>query len=75
MNFSEALDGLKEGKELLRTGWNGVHLTVRLVENILFSTKVLMLIKITWSEGNSSVEYFPWVPSHNDILAEDWEFI
>jgi len=86
MNFSQALDLIKEGKKLTRTNWNGKGLFVYLVPGSQFTVNRAPLlgiypegteitynphIDIKCADGNCSV----WTPSMNDTLAEDWEVV
>ena len=84
MNFSEALVQIKEGKRLMRSGWNGKGMFVFLVNGSNFTVNREPLLSIL-GEG-VEVTYSPhidilnpdgkistWVPSIGDIMAEDWE--
>lgn len=86
MNFSQALELIKEGKKLTRIGWNGKEMFVYLVAGSQFVVNRAPLnviypegteitynahIDIKCADGNCSV----WTPSMGDTLAEDWEEI
>ncbi len=84
MNFSEALELIKQGKKLERSGWNGKGLFVYLVPGSKFIVNRPPL-NIIYPEG-TEINYNPhidircadghcsvWTPSMNDTLAEDWE--
>jgi len=86
MNFGKAIDGLKAGFKLARTGWNGRDMFVvyqkgypdgipsnkqtaeawGINEGDLFKCEPYLQIKMV--NGSHAM----WVPSINDILAEDW---
>lgn len=86
LNFSEALDLLKQGVHIARKGWNGKGMFVvyqpaypqgipcnaqtakvwGLKEGDLFKCEPYLQIRMT--NGSHAM----WVPSINDILAEDW---
>jgi len=84
MNFSEALEHIKQGKKLTRTAWHGFGVFVYFVAgsqfevnraplNTIFEdgTKITYRSHLDWHdpEGNCGV----WTPNANDLLAEDWE--
>lgn len=83
MTFSEALGLLKSGCRLTRTGWNGKNMFVYAVPGSTFEVNREPLKSIL-GEG-TKVQYNPhldmrtadgsvsvWVPSQNDLFAEDW---
>ena len=87
--FGEALRELKAGKKVCRSGWNGKGMFIvyqngypqgiscnkqtaiawGLNEGDLFRCEPYLQIKMT--NGSHSM----WVPSINDVLAEDWEIV
>lgn len=88
MDFSEALKLLKSGHKMTRTGWNGKGMFVvfqkgypegipcnkqtaeawGMQEGELFKCNPYLQIRCV--DGSHSM----WVPSINDVLAEDWMF-
>ncbi len=83
MNFSDALDAIKEGRRVAREGWNGKGMFVFLVPGSNFTVNREPLVSIL-GEG-SEVTYrphidmkdaegkvVPWLASQTDILADDW---
>lgn len=83
MNFSKALDVLKEGDKVAREGWNGKGMFLFLVNGSTFTVNREPLISF-YPEG-TEVNYrshidmktvdgqiVPWVASQSDLLAEDW---
>jgi len=84
MNFGQVIEGLKAGLCFMRKGWNGKGMFVYYVpEN---SYPVQTEIAKAYFGKNALVPYNPyiaiknvndtvstWVPSINDIFAEDWE--
>lgn len=82
MTFSEALNGLKDGKKIKRNGWNGKNQYVamaRMKECVLANgefiwdprhdnagSNFLMFV------GTSGYEC-GWLASQADMLADDWE--
>ena len=88
-NFSKALDYVKQGHKIQRFGWNGKGMFVvyqkaypegikcnkntadawGLDEGDLFKCEPYLQIKMV--NGSHSM----WIPSINDILAEDWRLV
>lgn len=86
MNFSEALDHIKAGQLLKRSGWNGKDQFVFLVKGSEFTVNREPLISIF--PAGYGVTYRPhidmkyqdgsvgvWLASMGDLMAEDWELI
>lgn len=69
MDFSDALDNLKNGAQLTRRGWNGPDQYVELQVPDEHSKMTLPYIFIRTAQG----ELVPWLASQTDLLAEDWE--
>lgn len=84
MNFSDALIEIKNGKLLLRGGWNGKNQFVFLVKgsnfnvnraplNSIFKEGTLITyrshIDMKYQDGTIGV----WAPTMGDVMAEDWE--
>lgn len=88
-NFGEAIRNLKNGKRVARSGWNGKGMFVvyqkgypdgipsnaqtakawGINEGDLFKCESYLQIKMV--NGSHAM----WVPSINDVLAEDWQII
>ena len=86
MNFSEALEQIKQGKLLKRSGWNGKDQFVFLVNGSQFKVNRAPLLGI-FEEG-TDINYRPhidmkyqdgsigvWLSSMGDLMAEDWEVL
>ena len=82
-NFSEALERLKDGIEVCRSGWNGKGMFIFLVRGSRFKVNRPPLLGI-FKEG-TEIDYcphidmvtadgkvVPWLASQTDLLAEDW---
>lgn len=86
MTFGDAVEALKAGQKVARAGWNGKGMFVYYVpanaypvntaaaksffgEGSLVPYNAYMAIK----NVNNTVS--TWVPSVNDVLAEDWEVV
>lgn len=85
LNFSTALDLLKEGKKICREGWNGKGMwlvlnngrqngighKLRQDGHLTEILEVHSFIVIKTAEN----KLVPWVASQTDILADDWELV
>ncbi len=77
LSFGLAVEALKTGKRVTRSGWNGKGLWLELVKH---SPSVdLPYIRLIYPvPGNGSMPYpngarVPWAPSQTDVLADDWQ--
>lgn len=81
MNFEFALNGLKNGMKVHRTGWNGKGMFLYLVPANRYPTQTEIAkdefgemvpygsyIAIKTAQGN----VVPWLASQTDLLADDW---
>lgn len=77
MNFSEALEALKNGDHVARTGWNGKGLWLELQRPDEHSKMTLPYIFINYpvDAKNTPGARCPWVASQTDIMADDWEVL
>lgn len=86
MNFSHALQAVKEGHRLCREGWNGKDMFIFLVAGSQFEVNRAPLLGI-FPEG-TVIDYSPhidikqadggistWVASIGDLMAEDWRIV
>jgi hypothetical protein len=86
MNFGQAVEALKKGAKVARTGWNGKEMFLYLVPGSTFSVNRPPLNEI-YPEG-TEITYRPhmdlktadgsvatWSPSGSDALAEDWVIV
>ena len=83
LNFGQALDAIKAGKRIARTGWNGKGMFVYLVPPASYPVQT-GAAKAHFGEGamvpynaymaikNVDGTVSTWVPSVNDCLAADW---
>ena len=83
MNFGIALEALKNGKRISRNGWNGKGMFVYYVPAAkypaqtgvakeFFGTESLVPYNAYLAIKNVDNSVSTWVPSVNDVLAEDW---
>jgi hypothetical protein len=86
MNFGQAIEALKAGKRVSRSGWNGKNMFLFLVQGSTFKVNRAPLNQF-YEEG-TEVNYHahidmktadgtivPWLASQTDVLAEDWGII
>lgn len=81
MNFSKALEYLKEGKKVCREGWNGKKQYIELATNISYKNAKGKIINTEHEAiGNKAIAFvgtsgvqIGWLASQADMLAEDWE--
>lgn len=80
MNFSQALDLIKQGRKAWRTGWNGRDMYIRLV-NADLSMSIRLVEEIDMEclpfivMRTADKKIVPWLASQTDILGEDWEIL
>ena len=68
MDFGEAIRGLKDGKKVSRSGWNGKGMWLQLQtvdENSKMGHSYVYMSDVAG-------KLFPWNPNNLDMLAEDW---
>lgn len=82
-NFGTALDYLKSGCRVARSGWNGKNMFLFLVPGSTFQVNRPPLLGI-YPEGTTidccphidmrtaDSKIVPWLASQTDVLAEDW---
>lgn len=69
MNFGQAIEALKAGKRVRRSGWNGKGMWLALQRPDEHSKMTLPYIYMSTVQEN----LVPWLASQTDVLAEDWE--
>lgn len=78
-DFGWALNNLKQGKRVCRSGWNGKGMFV--VVALSNSAPDGNFHKCNYPVDNfiwiktAQNTYVPWVPCQSDILGEDWEVV
>ena len=86
MSFGLAIEALKKGHKVSRTGWNGKGMFLFLVQGSTFKVNRPPLLGI-YPEG-TEIQYHahidmktadnqvvPWLASQTDMLADDWQII
>ena len=71
MNFGSALEALKAGMRVARSGWNGKGLWLELQTPDTHSKMTLPYIFMKTADSN----LVPWLASQTDMLADDWELV
>ena len=70
-SFSQALRDLKEGRKVLREGWNGKGQWVQMQRPDEHSKMNLPYLYISTVDG----KLVPWLASQTDLLAVDWDLV
>lgn len=71
LTFSIALQRVKRGKAIQRSGWNGKGLLVKAQFPDENSKMNLPYLYIEYPDGKKC----PWVASQTDIMSEDWSVV
>lgn len=71
MDFGNALNALKSGHSVARSGWNGKGMWLRLQRPDDNSKMTLPYIYMSTAQG----DLVPWLASQTDMLADDWEIV
>ena len=80
MNFSEALNAVKNGKKAKRAGWNGKDQFIELATNVSFVRPNGEVVNVNHKDmGNKAIVFhgtsgiqLGWLASQSDMLSEDW---
>lgn len=70
MTFEQALPYIKGGSKARRSGWNGKGLYVQIENGGDYKFSEILPFFVIKNNKNS---FNTWVPSVEDILANDWE--
>lgn len=71
MNFSDALELLKDDRILQRKGWNGKGMWIGL-QQPSYTTEMSLPYLYMKTVDEKLV---PWLASHTDLLADDWQIV
>ena len=75
MDFAYALNALREGLRVARSGWNGKGMWIKLQIPDENSKMTLPYIYIEYPVGHPAYpngSRVPWLASQTDLLADDW---
>ena len=89
MNFGQAIEALKLGKKVCRSGWNGKGMFIYLQEGSEVNGALMRNEAIKAYYGDNTVKINPhidmkaaddtlvigWLARQTDMLAEDWEIV
>lgn len=70
-NFGIALEILKQGGRVTRSGWNGKNMYLELQVPDENSKMSLPYIYMRTTQG----DLVPWLASQTDLLSDDWELL
>jgi len=75
MNFGEALEQLKQGNKVTRSGWNGKEMYVTKIPagNAMYQGYDMQ--DCFGLKTANNLMQPGWLPSQNDLFAEDWNVI
>lgn len=77
MNFSTALDALKQGAKVQRQNWNGKGMWLTIIQKgnagyaLIDNQEWVVESYIAMKTADDKL--VPWLASQTDILAEDWQ--
>ena len=83
MDFGKAIEALKRGETVARSGWNGKGQYIELATNIAYVNPAGNIINVEHDAidskaiafvGTSGVQ-IGWLATQSDMLAEDWEIV
>lgn len=85
MTFGEALEALKAGKTVARSGWNGKGMFLYLIEGSEFQNALkygygeyerepTITSSIAMKTAQNTI-VIGWLASQTDMLAEDWYIV
>lgn len=83
MNFGQAIEALKAGKKVARSGWNGKGMFLYLVPAGEYPARTAVAKSVWGEDGLVPYQAYiamktvqgtvvPWLASQTDLLAEDW---
>ena len=79
-NFGKAIEMLRDGKKVARSGWNGKGIFIELQmpdKNSKMSSPYIFIDTTGLQSDNIDAprSCVPWQASQTDMLAEDWEIL
>ena len=76
MNFSDALNAVKQGDKIYRSGWNGKNqFVILLSEQISNLPGTYNTAKCLALKNAQDIMQPGWVPSQGDLFTDDWQII
>jgi len=85
LTFGLAIEALKQGKKVARSGWNGKGMWLKMVNmqtmradedfpEVLWTDEYINLPTIVMKTADDKL-LFGWLASQTDMLAEDWMIV
>jgi hypothetical protein len=72
VDFGTALQKIKNGNRVARSGWNGKGMFIELAGPYLVeASNSRLFIHMKTAQG----DYVPWVASQSDFLENDWTVV
>lgn len=71
MDIGAAIEALRNGERVRRTGWNGKSMYLSLQRPDANSKMTLPYVYMCTVQG----DLVPWLCSQTDLLASDWELV
>ena len=71
MNIGFAVDRLRAGQRVTRSGWNGKNIWLELQRPDEHSKMTLPYVYMKTAQD----DLVPWLCSQTDLLAEDWQVL
>jgi hypothetical protein len=71
MNIGEAVQAMREGSAVCRSGWNGKSMYLKLQVPDAHSKMSLPYVYMYTAQG----DLVPWLCSQTDLLAKDWMLV
>lgn len=78
ITFGQAIEALKKGKRVQRSGWNGKGMWLLLQTPDANSKMTLPYVYIEYPVGSAAYpdgSRVPWLASQTDMLSNDWRII
>lgn len=69
--FGEAIEMMRAGNKMARTGWNGKNMWIFIQTPDVMSKMTLPYIYMKTAQG----DLVPWLASQADMLAGDWQHV
>ena len=75
--FGWAIEQLKAGNRVARTGWNGKGMWLELQSPGEHSEMTLPYLYLNYPQNAKTTPgaRVPWLASQTDVLADDWELV
>ena len=76
MSFGLAIDALKKGFKVARSGWNGKGMWLELIGSSDYQIEAMDKQLLPWiGMKTADNKFVPWLASQTDVLAEDWSIL